>query len=272
MKIIRHRLHEDGGAPVPFKRSPNQGGAYQAKYLIIHYTAGASAESSIRALSNPERKVSAHLVIGRDGAITQLVPFNRIAFHAGKSKWHGLSGLNRHSIGIELDNAGAMERQNGVWKSWFKRAYDDDVVIEAVHRHESESRGWHVFTEDQITATVEASQAIMRHYGLLDVLGHDDISPGRKTDPGPAFPMDSFRAAVIGRDEDEPAEFVTTTALNIREGPGTEFDRLQESPLPPGTRLTLESREGIWCFVVVLGSDGTPTATGWVHGNFIRPV
>lgn len=95
MKILRHRLQHDDGAPVPFENSPNQRGGLDAKYLIIHYTAGSSADSSVRWLTNPASEASAHLVIGRDGSITQLVAFDRVAWHAGKSRWHGLASLNK---------------------------------------------------------------------------------------------------------------------------------------------------------------------------------
>ena len=71
----------------------------------MHYTAGASAESSIDWLTNPDARASAHVLIARDGGITQLVPFDRRAWHAGRSRWKDRTGLNGWSFGIELDNA-----------------------------------------------------------------------------------------------------------------------------------------------------------------------
>ena len=79
MKIVNHRLREDDGRALGFVVSPNKGGKIEHKYLVIHYTAGRSAESSVNWFANPEAKASAHLVIGRDGSVTQQVPFNRIA-------------------------------------------------------------------------------------------------------------------------------------------------------------------------------------------------
>ena len=271
MRVVRHRLEVDG-TPCPFRQSPNRGGRLDPKYMIMHYTAGSSAEGAISALTNKAHKASAHLVIGRDGAITQLVPFDRVAWHAGRSRWLGLEGLNQHSIGIELDNAGALENQGGAWRAWFGRAYPDDEVMVAAHKHEDVERGWHLFPEAQITAAVEAARAIVDRYELLDVLGHDDIAPGRKRDPGPAFPMDSFEASVMGRRENSFPDYVTTANLNIREGPGTDFERLEGSPLAPGTRLRLQSRDCNWCFVEVANSQGSPDLTGWVYGDYIRPA
>lgn len=272
MKIRRHRLQLDSGEAVRFEGSPNRGGELVPRYLVMHYTAGSSFDSSLNHLSQPSAKASAHLLIGRDGAIAQLVPFNRIAWHAGTSRWLGLSGLNQHSIGIELDNAGPLEAQGEAWQAWFGRRYPDEEVIIARHKNGGPQRGWHAFSEAQLTAAREAAAAICDRYGLVDVLGHDDIAPDRKTDPGPAFPMASFRAAVLGRREDAPAIFQTIARLNIRESPGLGGTRLPEAPLALGTRLGLLSLQGKWGFVEVLGDDDRPSATGWVHTDYIIAV
>ena len=78
MKILRHRLHHDDGTPVVFQRSPNLGGRLAHEYLVKHYTAGSSAAGAIAALTKPGGN-SAHLLIARDGAITQRVAFDRLA-------------------------------------------------------------------------------------------------------------------------------------------------------------------------------------------------
>jgi len=197
MKIIQHRLCTDDGAAYPFILSPNFSGEVQHEFLVIHYTAGRDAQSAINWLTNPERKVSSHLVIGQDGSITQLVPFDKIAWHAGRSEWKGYTNLNQYSLGIELDNAGFLTRHNNRWLSWLKDEYDDSEVIEAVHKHETQPRGWHIFTPEQIGAASEVAKLLINHYNLHDVVGHDDIAPGRKLDPGPAFPMESFRARLF---------------------------------------------------------------------------
>lgn len=272
VRIKQHRLHRDDGAPVRFEPSPNSGGKVQHKYLVMHYTAGRDAESAVRTLVNPATKASAHLVIGRGGELAQLVPFNRIAWHAGQSRWLGLQGLNHYSIGIELDNAGRLERQGGRWLSWFGKEYPEQDVHEATHKNETRPAGWHIFTEAQLGVAVEVSRLLARHYGLVDVLGHDDIAPGRKSDPGPAFPMASFRSAVIGREADDDEIYQATANLNIRVGPGLHYAKLVDDALPKGTRLSLQRREGSWCLVDVLDDDGQPVRTGWVHGNYIGAV
>lgn len=273
-QIRSHRLEDESGEPVRFVRSPNQGGTFNPRYLIMHYTAGRSAESSLRWLTNRDARASAHILIGRDGSITQMVGFNRRAWHAGQSEWNGLIGMSRHSIGIELDNAGVMTRRAGQWFSWFNQAYPDEDVVEATHKHHSTSKGWHTFSEVQLQAAIGVATAIVRKYGLLDVLGHDDISPTRKVDPGPAFPMLSFRSLVMGREEEKDEVFETIGNLNIRFGPGTEFDKLPASPLPLGTRVVIQNTHETWKYVEViheLKQEGCGVR-GWVSGRFLRQI
>jgi N-acetylmuramoyl-L-alanine amidase len=271
MKILRHRLHQDDDTALPFERSPNTGGAVEHEYLVMHFTAAPSAESSVNWLTNPDANASAHVVIGRDGSITQLVPFDRVAWHAGISAWEGREGLNQCSLGIELDNAGPLKRVNGRWQAWFGTTYPDEEVLEAVHKNESTPRGWHLFTPEQLEAAIEVATLLVNKYDLLDVVGHDDIAPHRKVDPGPAFPMRSFRARVMGRAADVPPVHATTTHLNIRTGPGTRHEKLEGSPLPPETRVEVLDTQAEWRFVDVLDEvDDVMDLQGWVHGRYLR--
>jgi len=273
MKIVNHRLCHDDGTPFPFVKSPNVGGELQPEYLVMHYTAGPSATSAVNWLTNKEARASAHLVIGRDGSVTQLVPFNRIAWHAGASFWEGREGLNQYSIGIELDNAGRPTRHGDRWRAWFGIEYDDADVIEAVHKHETESCGWHIFPPVQLQIALSAANVLMTKYGLLDVIGHEDIAPHRKSDPGPAFPMQNFRAPLVGRQDNAEVRYVTTANLNIREGPGTGHSTLPGSPLPVGTQLEIIKRQGLWAFVDVIEEvEGAADLEGWVHTHFVERV
>jgi N-acetylmuramoyl-L-alanine amidase len=125
MHIHNHRLAPDPGDPsINYILTPNKGGTLKPRYLIMHYTAGASAKSSIEWLTNRQAKASAHLVIAADGSITQLLPFNVVAWHAGISSWKELNGLNQHSIGIELDNPGRLTRVGKRWLSWVGNNYN----------------------------------------------------------------------------------------------------------------------------------------------------
>jgi N-acetylmuramoyl-L-alanine amidase len=218
MKIIDHRLCKDDGTPYPFVESPNHGGKLTAEFLVMHFTAGSSAKSAIDWLKNPSAHASAHLVIGRDGSITQLVPFDTVAWHAGKSLWDGREGVNNFSLGIEMDNAGKLTRQGTEWVSWVGQAVPDGEVMQATHKNETEPAGWHSYTEAQIQAALEVGLLLMREYQLKEVVGHEDIAPGRKNDPGPAFPMSSFQARLKGHAEDPPSVPEVTATLLERLG------------------------------------------------------
>jgi N-acetylmuramoyl-L-alanine amidase len=273
MRILRHRLHAADGQPIEFRASPNHGRKMTPEFLVMHYTAGAGFDSSADWMTRPEARASAHLLIGREGRILQLVPFDTVAWHAGASSWEGRQGLNHFSIGIELDNAGRLTRQGDHWRAWFGGQFRDDDVLVATHRHEAQPSGWHTFPPVQLEAALECATLLVRKYGLLDVLGHDDISPGRKADPGPAFPMVSFRSRIFGREGDEPPRFETTAALNIRSGPGTQHDTVPGSPLPIGTRLQVLAEQDSWRLVDVLDVvQDLNDIQGWVHQRFIRRV
>lgn len=173
----------------------------------MHYTAGRSCDHSARWLCEPRAKASAHVVIGRDGKVIQLVGFDRVAWHAGASSWKDgarkLVGLNRHSIGIELDNPGKLVRRGDKYRSLsLGLEFSDAEVIVATHKLEREPAGWFVYSEPQLDVAFEVASLLVQQYGLREVLGHDDIAPLRKRDPGPAFPMESFRSRLFGRAAD----------------------------------------------------------------------
>lgn len=199
--LRNHRLQIDD-TDVAFDKSPNGGAAMTPRYLIVHYTAGTTASGAVNWFNNPAAQASAHLVMDRDGSITQMMEFNRVAWHAGKSTWGEIVGLNYHSIGIEIVNAGKLQKTaGGHWVNWAGNKIDDDDVIIATHKHENAPTGWHAYSKAQVDATIGIGMLLKDKYGLLDVLGHEDISKGRKVDPGPAFPLISVQSKIMGRQD-----------------------------------------------------------------------
>ncbi len=200
MRIEKHLLVSEAGDTVEFRKSPNQSTPMSPIYLVIHYTAGTNLEGAVSWFQSAEARASAHVVISRDGKIVQMVPFNKRAWHAGKSTWGNLEGMNQYSIGIELVNAGKLRRRaDGKWVNWANNVIAEEEVTEAVHTSESNAAGWHEYTEAQIDAAIKVAALLNVTYMFTDILGHEDISPGRKVDPGPLFPMNSFRSIVLGR-------------------------------------------------------------------------
>lgn len=270
MEVKNHRIT---GNEVSYVPSPNMGGKFnmnEMDTIVIHYTGGADVTSSVRHLCNANSKASAHLVIGRDGSVFQLVPLNTVAWHAGQSAYNGRSGYNLYSIGIELDNAGRLNKTQGSYVSWFGRTYPPTEVVMATHQNETQEHPWHTFTEAQLSRLEEVCRLLVHAYNIQHILGHDEISPGRKQDPGPAFPMEKFRQKLLRTDRSSDATLevdyvkharVASNGLNIRKGPGSNFPTVRE-PLEKNTPVHIVERNGKWVKVHL-------TTEGWVHSDYL---
>ena len=264
----RHRLVGDN---VSLRATPNVGGALAPRYIVFHYTAGSSAASSIASLCTrkPQGNASAHLVLARDGAITQLAPFNVVTWHAGVSQWNGIVGLNSASIGIEIDNAGPMNVVGDRFVAWFGREYPAGEVLMAAHKHGGPVRPWHAYTQVQIERCLELAELLVARYGLIDIVGHDDIARSRKQDPGPAFPLASIAARTLGRADDAPVRYVVSAdELNIRKGPDASFE-IVAAALKRGNVVALLEPGDRWSKVEV---EGPTDIEGWVNNSFIVRV
>ena len=129
------------------------------KYIIIHYTGMKNELSALNRLTDLRSKVSAHYFIKKNGKILNLVPDLYEAWHAGKSNWKNIKSLNRNSIGIEIQNSG----------------------------HEN---FYEKFSNRQINSVKKLLRFLIKRYRIncKNVLGHSDIAPDRKKDPGEKFP------------------------------------------------------------------------------------
>jgi N-acetyl-anhydromuramyl-L-alanine amidase AmpD len=190
------------GSRVIFRASPNKSGPFPQGLpdtLVIHYTAVASAASSVATLCDPASRASAHVVVGRDAALVQLVPFNEIAWHAGASTLGPRTGLNKYSIGIEIDNAGRLtQTAAGDFLTWFNKRVPKKDAIQAVHRNETAPTWWHAYTQPQIDVVFALCRLLIRKYPISTIVGHEEIAPHRKSDPGPAFPLERLRDRLLG--------------------------------------------------------------------------
>ncbi|MGQ7830952.1 N-acetylmuramoyl-L-alanine amidase [Altererythrobacter sp. Z27] len=129
--------------------------------VVLHYTEMKPVETALDRLCDPEAQVSAHYLITEEGEVTRLVPEEKRAWHAGASFWRGHKDVNSASIGIELD-------------------------------HPGHALGYRPFAEEQIDALIPLLHRIQRQYDIprANVVGHSDVAPARKTDPGELFPWD----------------------------------------------------------------------------------
>jgi len=148
----------------PKKRKTNQ-----IKFLILHYTGMKTEKAAINRLTDIRSRVSAHYLIKQNGEIITLVPDLYTAWHAGKSVWKNYSSLNKDSIGIEIVNPG------------------HDI-------------NYKKFSKIQLASLVRLSKFLIKKYriNLKNILGHSDIAPERKKDPGEKFPWKLLSKKKIG--------------------------------------------------------------------------
>ena len=148
------------------KTRPNN----QIKFVIIHYTGMQSEIESIKRLKNPKYAVSCHYLINRKGKIFRMVKDKNIAWHAGKSKWKKFVNLNKYSLGIELVNKG--------------------------HHY-----GYQNFSTRQIRSLIILCKQLKKKYRIKkeNFLGHSDIAPLRKIDPGEKFPWKKLSMNNLGK-------------------------------------------------------------------------
>jgi N-acetylmuramoyl-L-alanine amidase len=265
MGIENHRIEG-----VRFEITANLGGEIKPEYLVIHYTVVTTAAATVAAFKNPAVRASAHLVLDLDGTFIQMVPFNRKAWHAGKSSWAGRDGCNDFTIGIEVVNPGPLNKRGSGYVDVNNRAWHGEVVKARHKNGRAPWDYWAAYDPRQLDALREVGPSLVVAYGLKDVVGHDDIAPSRKTDPGPAFPLASVRASLLGRDEDGPEDtgtdrYVTTTILNVRKGPAVSFDTVVGSPLAKGREVEILAEDGAWRHVVTADAS----VEGWAHGRFL---
>ena len=127
--------------------------------IVLHYTGMQDADSAIRRLADPEARVSAHYVVAEDGTVVRMVAEEKRAWHAGKSHWRTIDDVNSASVGIEIVNPG---------HEW----------------------GYRPFPDEQIASVIQLVHGIKDRYQISrgNIVGHSDVAPARKRDPGELFP------------------------------------------------------------------------------------
>jgi N-acetylmuramoyl-L-alanine amidase len=205
LSIAHHRLMI-ADRPAPWRATPNIGGAIRPEIIVLHETASRlDAGGAIGWLCNPAAKASAHFVIDREGRATQLAVCNMQTWHAGLSSYKGREYVNRFSIGIALVGPGQRRAGTaGPARAWFGEEYPiDHYRLELVRTPEHGNGWWMPFTEEQLRMTAALCELLVDAYGLTDITTHWAVSPGRKVDPNPLFPLDWCRKLALG--EDAPA-------------------------------------------------------------------
>lgn len=227
MRVIRNKVEG-----IPYAAARHIGGVITPEIVVLHDTAGRLEKgNSAGYLRDNPAKVSVHFVVERDGSIEQQVPLNRRAGHAGKSTFQGRSDCNAFSIGIEVVNPGRMSWTNihqQQARAWFGQVFEDgddgsDVIEVSTPEH---GQGvWMSYTREQIAALEQLLAALFAGIpSLRDITSHWYISPGRKVDTNPLFPLEQLRARILGRDD-----------------PADALAEAQSEPLPTATMLRIRA-------------------------------
>ena len=285
MRLKNHRVEG-----VPFIPAKLTGGLIAPEIVVLHDTAGRLDKFNSRDYLATTTKASVHFVVERDGTVSQLVPTNRRAGHAGQSSYHGRSDCNAFSIGIEIVNPGKMTRGvSGSVLSWWGQDFGHGGAVGGYTLADIETpqhgKGcWMSYTPEQIEAVTELLEALFAGIPTLkDITTHWYVSPGRKVDTNPLFPLDSLRARILGRDD--PAivaaeaasvevdggnlvEIEAPSGLNFRAWPS--FNPNVIAQIPDGTVVPV-NREGVfsgrhWLNVTYAGRDG------WIVASYAAPV
>lgn len=199
MRIENHRLVASEEAPElkPVFDLDEQGGVLVPEIAIVHYAVTRSADATARVLRARDY-VSCHVTIDDKARVIQQVPFDRVAWHAGKSSYAGRVDVNKFSLGIEVSNPGPLlEKPEGYFTTYGARWTGE--VIHARHKSGlfQAWKHWAAFSETELDLCAHICQLWRQTYGIKDIVGHDDVSPGRKADPGPAFPLYWLKDAVF---------------------------------------------------------------------------
>lgn len=214
IEIVDHMIHVNGKR-VPFKQTPNGGRALKLKGQVFHHTSsGLSPGGDISWLTQRRAKASAHTVIAHDGSITQLQALNKTTWHAGKSRYKGVPNQNSYTIGHEIDNPGHLQKLgNGKFKG-IGGIYEPNQVVEMRSSQHGNARYWLEFSDAQLETCFALAKAIDDHYNLSYVTTHYEISPGRKIDPGPHFPIGQLKSMLNGRADTQRAAVKRPTVMD----------------------------------------------------------
>jgi len=281
MEVVKNRLK---GEKVQRFRRGRAMGAIVPDSVIIHYTAGPSGDATVRMFGNKNSKFSAHIIVHEDGRVTQMVDFNRKAVHAGKSSYNGRRSYNSFSIGIEISNPGFLTKNpkgEGYIPWWEARksspkSVDPEMVVEGKHRNYPTIRmtKWHKYPQEQIDAVYKICDALCKAYNIKEILGHEEIAPTRKADPGPAFPLDDLRKVsfknnpipkaveVVNESDGKYMKGTVTVKLNIRSAPKAGAMKVTK-PMPKGTVVSILKESGDW-FKLQYEIEG------WVSRNYVE--
>lgn len=278
--VKNHRLE---GPNISYHTTTKKSGKIsEVAFCVIHYTASTNFDADVKTLSSSNVQASCQLVVSPSGEVAQIGLLNDCLWHAGQSSWRGYNGLNRYSIGIEVTCPGPVDMiedygSTALIKYWWGKTnvVDKSTLVYAPATNGGPAKWWVSFTPQQIDAVIEIGMALKKYYGIREFVGHDQIAPSRKIDPGPCCPKQVFDI-LNGRANDpyteepvddpnsihEARQMIVSVAdsLNFRDAPNGKVI----GKLPNTTPVEVFEISGNWAKVK------TPAGyVGWVHKGYL---
>mgnify|MGYP002716490259 CR=1 FL=1 len=279
MRIKNHQIEG-----IPFRPAKSFGGEIVPELVILHDTAGRLTKgNSADYLRTSPAGTSVHFIVERHGSIEQQVPTNRRAGHAGKSSYHGRPDCNAFSVGIEIVNPGKLTPVSGGGRAWWGETLTGPDLVE-MWTAEHGNGVWMAYSEAQLDTVECLLTALFAGIPTLrDIRAHWYVSPGRKVDTNPLFPLEQLRARILGRDD--PADLVAEAAsvpvptaeavrikapagLNMRRWPS--FNPNVIRAIPDGTVVPVIRRGDFdgrkWSLILFDGHEG------WIVDAYTQPA
>ncbi len=158
-----------------------------------------------------QTKPDVHLVIDRIGNITQLIPFNKQVCGEIHGSWGIYKNIKSRAIVIALENHGRLCKQDDSFISWEGTVLEKTDVFEGTHRNEDSPNYWEKYPKGQTLITEKINQCLVTTYKVKCILGYEEVCPGLKVDPGPAFPLEIMRNKLVKKQ----VSTKTNTGLDI---------------------------------------------------------
>jgi N-acetylmuramoyl-L-alanine amidase len=271
-----------------FQAARHTGKAITPTIIVLHDTASRLTKgNAANYLATNSAKISVHFVVEIDGTITQQIATGNRANHAGESSYHGREDCNNFSIGIEIVNPGRMTAApGGKARTWFGQLFEREAegIVEMTTREHGAGL-WMPYPEAQIEAVLWLCDGLTSALpSIKDITTHWYVSPGRKSDTNPLFPLASVKSRAMGRDDlvwDEHEKSIQTLTsevylkvtapgdgVNMRTWPSFNPNVIVQ--IPDGTIVPVlavgEFADVAWSKVRYGGREG------WIVSRYTRPV
>ncbi|MGB3463897.1 MAG: hypothetical protein WBA74_01450 [Cyclobacteriaceae bacterium] len=200
MELIDHTLKLNGRLLQDAKATTAVdfcGEALESADLVIIRSSGIQLTQYTNGKNEHIVEQTSHVSINGDGLVQQFIPFNRQVSEPIPGSWEGIKDLRSRAIVINFENCGRLSKKAEHFVSACEKTFDTAEVFTGIHQNEESLSYWHKFSESQIQIAEKIIRCLTSTYQVKYILGNEEVCPGLKTDPGPAFPLEILRRKVI---------------------------------------------------------------------------